>query len=244
MHLETAEEADSLEALDFDDEQYPQLPDNVLDLRLYRRKAVLRQFMAAARSMYHHSHILYGISKLNRTEYYQLTGRIPWLDIAENPSNHLTKRSRPDTDYKLEEPSHMKSDGVDSWLRHWLKLQKKNKRPLVLKERSDKQSDHDAPLQIVPKGKGKAKARDIDSDDEEETDYDGDDSISNAALPPDPPIDTGTNANGGNHIKSLPKSPSSAARNRMSRRTFLTSLSDDKNYKQLLLLLKAANVSI
>lgn len=30
----------------------------------------------------------------------------------------------------------------------------------------------------------------------------------------------------------------------MSRHSFLTSLSDDKNYKQLLLLLKVANVSI
>ena len=95
----------------------------------------------------------------------------------------------------------MKSDGVDSWLRHWLKLQKKNKCPLVLKEHSDKQSDHNTPPQIVPKGKGKAKAQDINSDDEEEMDYDGDNSISNAALPLDPPIDTGTNANGGNHIK-------------------------------------------
>ena len=138
----------------------------------------------------------------------------------------------------------MKSDGVDSWLRHWLKLQKKNKCPLVLKEHSDEQYDHDAPPQIVPKGKGKAKARDVNSDDEEEMDYDGNNSISNSALPPDPPIDTGTNADGGDRIKSLPKSPSSAAHNRMSCCTFLTLLSNDKNYKQLLLLLKAANVSI
>jgi hypothetical protein len=93
LHLETAEEVDSLEALDFDDEQYQQLLDNVLDLRLYHQKAVLRQFMAAARGMYCHSHILYSISKLYRTEYYKLTGRILWLDIAENPLNHLTKRS-------------------------------------------------------------------------------------------------------------------------------------------------------
>ncbi|KIM72740.1 hypothetical protein PILCRDRAFT_15871 [Piloderma croceum F 1598] len=222
-NLETAEEADSHEALEFDDEKYPQLLDNVLELRLYRRKAVLRQFMSATR------------------KYYKLTGRIPWLDIAENPSHHLTKRSRPDSNYKLEEPSHMKSEGVDSWLRHWHKLQKKNKCPLVLKECSDKQSDHDAPPQIVPKGKGKAKAQDVNSKDEEEMDYDGDDSVSNSALPPAPPIGTGTNTEGGDHIKSLPKSPSSAACNRMSRCTFLTSLSNDKNYNKLLLLLKAAN---
>lgn len=45
---ESAEEADGEEALDFDENQYPQLPDNVLELRLHRRKAILRLFMAAA----------------------------------------------------------------------------------------------------------------------------------------------------------------------------------------------------
>ena len=49
------------------------------------------------------------------TAFYKLTGRIPWLDIAENPSHHLSKKSQPDSDHKLEEPSHMKSDGVDAW---------------------------------------------------------------------------------------------------------------------------------
>ena len=45
------EEADSHEQLEYDDEQYPQLPRNVLDLRLYRRKAILRQYMFAVRRM-------------------------------------------------------------------------------------------------------------------------------------------------------------------------------------------------
>jgi hypothetical protein len=144
----------------------------------------------------------------------------------------------------------MKSDGVDSWLRHWLKLQKKNKRPLVFKDLSDKPSDPNAPPQVVSKGKKKAsQTQYVDSDDEEEVDDDeemdddGEDSISHPAVPSAPPIDTGTKAKVGDHIKSLPKCPSSAARNRTSRRTFLTSLSDDKNYKDLLLLLKAADVS-
>jgi hypothetical protein len=48
-YAETTEEADSEEALEFDDEGYPQLPENILELRLHRRKAILRQFMAAAR---------------------------------------------------------------------------------------------------------------------------------------------------------------------------------------------------
>ena len=50
---ESAEEADSQEQLEFDDKQYPQLPDNVLEMRLHRRKAILRQFMAAVRRMYY-----------------------------------------------------------------------------------------------------------------------------------------------------------------------------------------------
>jgi hypothetical protein len=92
-------------------------------------------------------------------------------------------------------------------------------------------------------GKGKSKAQHIDSDKEEEMDDDDNDSISDPEGPPDSPSVTGTNMTGGDLIKSLPKPPSSAARNRMSRRAFLNSLSDDKNYKTLLLLLKAADVS-
>src|ERR1700733_549519 len=48
-YLESTEEADSQEALEFDDDDYPQLPENVMELRLHRRKAFLRLFMAAAR---------------------------------------------------------------------------------------------------------------------------------------------------------------------------------------------------
>jgi hypothetical protein len=48
-YAESTEEADSEEALEFDDEGYPQLPENILELWLHHRKAILRQFMAAAR---------------------------------------------------------------------------------------------------------------------------------------------------------------------------------------------------
>ena len=51
-YAESAEEADSQEALELDDKQYPQLLDNVLELRLHCRKAILRQFMAAARHLF------------------------------------------------------------------------------------------------------------------------------------------------------------------------------------------------
>ena len=50
------------------------------------------------------------------TAFYKLTGRILWLDIAENLSHHLSKKSQPDSDHKLEEPSHMKLDGINAWL--------------------------------------------------------------------------------------------------------------------------------
>jgi hypothetical protein len=100
------------------------------------------------------------------TGFYKLNGRIPWSDIAENPSNHLKRKSRPDSDHKLEEPSHMKSDAVDSWIGHWLKIQKKNKRPLVLKSGSDSTSDKRAnPIKVSRRRRNKRKDRYIDSDD-------------------------------------------------------------------------------
>ena len=46
---EKSEEADSHEMLLFNDEQYPQLPDDVTKLRLEKRRAILRQFVAAVR---------------------------------------------------------------------------------------------------------------------------------------------------------------------------------------------------
>ena len=121
--------ADSQEALEVDDDHYPQLPNNAGDLQLHRWKAILRQFMAAVRGRYY----------------------IPWLDIAENPSHHLSKRSQPDSDHKLEEPSHMKSVGIDAWLQHWLKLQKKSRRPLVLKDPTDKSSELNPKSRTVTK---------------------------------------------------------------------------------------------
>jgi hypothetical protein len=49
IFAEHTEEADSEERLDSDEDGYPLLPENVLELRLNHRKAVLRQFMAAGR---------------------------------------------------------------------------------------------------------------------------------------------------------------------------------------------------
>jgi hypothetical protein len=242
---ETAEEADSHEALEIDDEGYPRLPENVLELRHRPRKAVLRQYVAAVRRMYHTQHTMIGNADRHLTGFYKLNGRIPWLDIAKNPSHYLSKKSQPYCDYKLEEPSHMKSDGVDAWLQHWLKLQKKKKRPLELKDPSNKSSE---PLPTTSAGhKRKAKRpkdqyiETDDSNDEESSNEAGDggsnEDRSNTTNP------DGQHPNGDTQPTVLPPSPSSASLTRDSRRTFLQSLSDDKKYQRMIGLLGAAEVS-
>jgi hypothetical protein len=61
---ENTAEADSEETLESDEDGYPLLPENVLELRLHRRKAVLRQFMAAARRLCASNIYLNNIAKL------------------------------------------------------------------------------------------------------------------------------------------------------------------------------------
>jgi hypothetical protein len=77
------------------------------------------------------------IANHDNTGFYKLSSHPLWTDVAKNPLNHLSKRSWVDSNHKLEEPSHVKSEGVDAWLKHWLKLQKKSKHPLVLKGPAD-----------------------------------------------------------------------------------------------------------
>jgi hypothetical protein len=118
----------------------------------------------------------------------------------------------------------MKSDGVDAWLKHWLKMQKKGSRPLVLKASSDKPSEALANTDqtIVDRRKGKkATAGYVEPDEDNEANTITDDVLG----------------------LSLPQSPHSVAPISKSRRTFLASLSNDKHYKNLLLLLFAAKVS-
>ena len=167
------------------------------------------------------------------TGFYQLQGRIPWTDIAEHPSHHMTKKSRPDSNYKLEEPSHMKSDGVDAWLKHWLKMQKKGSKPLVLKDGSDKPSEAhgNTDPKVVDRRKGKKRYVEPDDDDEANKINDG---VLDASR---------TNRKKGTDGPSLPQSPHSVGTILQSRQTFLASLSSDKHYKNLLLLLFSAKVS-
>jgi hypothetical protein len=185
------------------------------------------------------------ISQDYHTGFYNFNGHIPWNDIAANPLHHLAKRSQPNSDHKLEEPSHMKSDGVDSWLKHWLRLQKRNKHPLVLKARTDKTSETHLTPTIASKSKGKKKAHYIESDESDDfypvdEEDEEDDSQTDAPVTPS---GTGKGKEPVTHSKTLPPSPQTAALTRKTCRTFLATLSDDGNYKKLLLLLCAAKVS-
>ena len=74
----------------------------------------------------------------------------------------------------------MKSMGVNTWLGHWLRLQKKGKQPLVLKKTSDRLSN--TPAKSL--GKGKKKATYIETDEmdkenqsDEEQDASGTDQV-------------------------------------------------------------------
>jgi hypothetical protein len=168
------------------------------------------------------------------TAFYKLTGRIPWHDIAENPSHHLSKKSQPDSDHKLQDPSHMKSDGVDAWLRHWLKLQKKGRRPLVLRDPTDKSSERIPKSKAVTKRKAsQGKVRYIESDESDDQDIGN---KSETEESEEPPREEGP-------ANALVMSPFSASATRKTRRAFLESLSNDTNYKKLQLLLYAAKVS-
>jgi hypothetical protein len=243
--VEAAEEVDSKEVLEFDEEQYPQLLENIMELCLHHKKTFLRQFMAAARCMYYSDMPVYSWHSNNTIGFYKLTltGHTPWTDIAENPSNHLSKKSQLDCDHRLEEPSHMKSDAIDSWLRHWLKLQKKHKHPLVLRDTSDKQYEWCSNPTIVSKRKvEKSKAQYIQSDSSEDEAPEAKDN--NGHLNVDNPDNNTNNActsKGGE--TQMPISPLRKAASQATHRTFLVSLSDDGNYQKLVFLLHAAKVS-
>lgn len=149
----------------------------------------------------------------------------------------------------------MKAEGVNDWLKHWLRMQQKKKRPLILKNPSEAPSDQSKAPAKSSKGKGKAKALSPPSSDEvsDEEDVDSqkdfdneEDEISNpaksvnGASTPTVAKDNGDTPQAGS---SLPLTPASAAKSKETRLLFLKSLSDDKYYRQLLRLLYAAKVS-
>jgi hypothetical protein len=134
----------------------------------------------------------------------------------------------------------MKAEGVDDWLKHWLKMQNKKKRPLTLKNPSGAPSDQlkAASQSSTGKGKGKARASSLPSSDEdsEEDDVDNQKGVDNEEVAED---DSDTPQAG----SSLPPTPASAAKSKETRLAFLKSLSDDESYRRLLRLLLAAKVS-
>ena len=137
----------------------------------------------------------------------------------------------------------MKSEAVDCWLKHWLQLRKKGKRPLVLKNSSKRQSE--SPPKLLAKWKGKTKARDPPVDWSKNSDNletpivnvkDGQES--DGHHDEDPSANMAPQSTGG-----LSLSPCSANMNCWTWATFLKTLSNDKHYQKLLLLLKVAQVS-
>jgi len=128
----------------------------------------------------------------------------------------------------------MKSDGVDAWLKHWLKMQNKGSRPLVLKDRSDRPFEAHAKRNPVVVDRRKGKKRQVEY---VESDEDEAPNVNDGASDV-----VGTNASTTASVKSLPKSPHNVPSSRKGRRTFLDSLSTHKDYRNLLLLLAAAKV--
>ena len=163
------------------------------------------------------------------------------MGISQNQSLHLSKKSQPGSDWRLEEPSQMKSDAIDCWLNHWLQLQKKKKRPLVLKDGFGRLSEH-LPV-MTAKWKGKQITWYVDSE------------VSNNVeiLDSDVPNANGHGLSTPNNNDTAqrkvswttiyPPSPRSTALSQQTQHTFLKSLSNNKNYQQLLLLLRVAKVS-
>lgn len=149
----------------------------------------------------------------------------------------------------------MKLEAVDAWLRHWQKIQKKNKQPLIFKDPSGKTSEQCPNLKVgtaVPnptaksKGKGKGKAMNTGSDhsDYEYTSDEQNNDVTNAAALEPNPNHTGQSNGSIYTVIIMPPSLLSASGTQKSCHAFLELLSDDKNYQKLVLLLDAADVSV
>jgi hypothetical protein len=128
----------------------------------------------------------------------------------------------------------MKSDGVDAWLRHWLKLQKKGRRPLVLRDPTDRSSERIPKLKAVTKRKAsQGKAQYIETNESDDQDIGNESESEESKEPP----------RGEGPANALVLSPFSASATQKTRHTCLESLSNDANYKKLQLLLYAAKLS-
>ena len=134
---------------------------------------------------------------------------------------------------------------MDIWLKHWLKLQKKNKHPLVLKGPSENMHESSPTLVTNPKlGSWCGKAWYLETDGSdcenvesalEDNGIDGGNAMTTDGLT-DKAEEVGSDA-------ILPQSPYSTSNNQKAHRTFLTLLSTELKYQQLLLFLHVAKVS-
>ena len=158
----------------------------------------------------------------------------------------------------------MKLKGVDDWLKHWLKLQDKSKRPLTLRNPSEPQPNNVPHPHKGLKGKGKQRAE-VDDADSDGSDGTSDDAAvesencnkgrkanqvenarnngqssgsGTASAPKDANADPGITDN----APGIPTAPGSVSRSKDSRKAFFESLSDAKNYLLLIRLLLAAKV--
>lgn len=156
----------------------------------------------------------------------------------------------------------MKSQGVDDWLNHWLKLQNRKKRPLILRDPSEAEKEDSTkprtPAKTTGTRKGKEKAlntpetsadeqsdRENSGNNEDDVDMNSDkdreDSVGHSTQG-DPRAGSVDSDVGVDEPEPFP-APSSAALSKETRRKFLTSLSDDGKYRQLIRLLDGAKVS-
>ena len=127
---------------------------------------------------------------------------------------------------------------VNAWLNHWLARQQKSKCPLILKD----PSKHGAATKDVPKdGSGKKHRSEwVEPDEEEEEEEEeGENDTDTGVMPTSD--DAGDVPEGS---VDSPDAPATAAKSRTSRRKFLSTLSGDAKYQQLLLLMDSAKVSL
>ena len=130
---------------------------------------------------------------------------------------------------------------VNAWLKHWLTRQQKSKRPLILKD----PSTHGAAAKDVSKDVSGKKHR-IEwvkpDEEEEEADEDDMDTDNSRTQETDVVLTPNDAENAPEESGNGPDTPATAAKSRTSRRRFLSTLSGDAKYQQLLLLMDSTKV--
>jgi hypothetical protein len=174
------------------------------------------------------------------TEYYNRLGRIPWAKISEHPDHFLRKTSRPQSDHALQEPSRMTEAAVNTWLEHWVARQGRGKLPLMLIDPST-----DPSFKTVPGAsskKGKKRMEWVEPDDNADDGVDEDDASNGGERSGERSASAAPSGTYSEHLPGGPPAPRDHAETRKSRREFLGTLSEDGEYRRLLVLLGLAKV--